>query len=145
VTSSGKIHKISVSENKGEKKKNVDSAFLVIDRGIEGDAHFGSQRQVSLLPLESFVKVKHELLNVQPGDFAENITTTGIDFSQVQIGDTISIGNDIKLIITQIGKKCHNGCQIKKLVGDCIMPREGIFVRVIAGGEISIGDTVALQ
>ncbi|MFH1701269.1 MAG: MOSC domain-containing protein [Candidatus Zixiibacteriota bacterium] len=145
MTSSGKIHRISISKNKGEKKKNVDSVNLVIDRGIEGDAHFGSQRQVSLLPLESFIKVKHELLNVQPGDFAENITTTGIDLSRIQIGDTIIIGENVKLTIMQIGKKCHNGCQIKKLVGDCIMPREGVFVRVVKGGKISVGDTIALQ
>lgn len=145
MTSSGKIHKISISKNKGEKKKNVDSARLVIDRGIEGDAHFGSQRQVSLLPLESFVKVKHELLNVQPGDFAENITTTGIDLSQIKIGDTITLGENVKLKIMQIGKKCHNGCQIKKLVGDCIMPREGVFVDVIEGGKISVGDKVVLE
>ncbi|MEE9443318.1 MAG: MOSC domain-containing protein [candidate division Zixibacteria bacterium] len=145
MTSAGKIHRISISKNKGGKKKNVESAHLIMDKGMEGDAHFGSKRQVSLLPLESFVKVKHELLNVQPGDFAENITTAGIDLSRVQIGDTVTIGKGIKLIITQIGKKCHNGCQIKKLVGDCIMPREGVFARVVESGEISVGDTVALE
>jgi MOSC domain-containing protein YiiM len=115
---------------------------MLEDFGIEGDAHAGSQRQVSLLPFESFDKVKNDVLEIYPGDFAENLTITGFDFESAKIGKRISIGNEIILEITDIGKECHNDCPIKMAVGDCIMPREGVFARVIKGGNIKIGDSI---
>lgn len=139
----GRIHKISISENKGEKKYNIDRAELVDDHGILGDAHAGSGRQVSLLPLESFSKVKNEIVDINPGDFAENITTSGLDLSAAVIGRRLKIGRKARLEVTQIGKTCHHGCYIREIVGDCIMPREGIFARVVKGGPIETGDTIA--
>ena len=145
MNSHGRIHRISISEEKGDKKYNVDTAVLVTDYGIEGDAHAGSQRQVSLLPFESFDKVRGAIEDIKPGDFAENITTVGLDFSNVTIGSSLRIGDSIKLEITQIGKECHHGCYIRELVGDCIMPREGVFARVIQGGTFRIGDTICWE
>ena len=139
----GRIHKISISESKGEKKRNIDRAELVDDYGIRGDAHAGSGRQVSLLPLESFSKVQNDVVDINPGDFAENITTSGLDLSTATIGRHLMIGREARLEITQIGKKCHHGCYIREIVGDCIMPREGIFARVIKGGPIETGDSIA--
>ncbi len=139
----GRIHKISISENKGEKKQNIDRVELVDDYGIVGDAHAGSGRQVSLLPFESFSKVQNDVVDINPGDFAENITTTGLDLSAATIGRHLMIGREAQLEITQIGKKCHHGCYIREIVGDCIMPREGIFARVIKSGPIETGDTIA--
>lgn len=141
----GRIHKISISENKGEKKRNIDRAELVDDYGILGDAHAhaGSGRQVSLLPFESFSKVQNDIVDINPGDFAENITTSGLDLSTAVIGRRLKIGRTARLEISQIGKKCHHGCYIREIVGDCIMPREGIFARVIKGGPIETGDRIA--
>jgi len=145
VSTSGQIFKISISKEKGEQKHNVDSAFLVEDKGIKGDAHAGSERQVSLLPFESFDKMINDVMIIHPGDFAENLTITGLDFSTTKVGDVIKIGNNIILEVTQIGKECHNGCRIREVVGDCIMPREGIFARVVKGGPIKSGDPIRWQ
>ncbi len=142
MNSNGTILKISVSEVKGDKKTNVEKAELRTQYGIVGDAHAGSGRQVSLLPIESFDVVREKLKTIAPGDFAENITTEGLDFSQVTIGARLLIGESTELEVTQIGKKCHHGCYIREIVGDCIMPREGIFASVIKGGEIRPGDTI---
>lgn len=142
MTSSGQILRISVSSDKGTKKQNVERACLVDDFGLEGDAHAGSDRQVSLLPYESFARVQNDLIDIKPGDFAENITTVGLDYSQVRIGKSLRIGDSIRLIITQIGKECHRGCYIREIVGDCIMPREGVFARVGQGGTVGIGDSI---
>jgi MOSC domain-containing protein YiiM len=142
VNSSGRIHKISFSSEKGVKKNNIEHAILQKDFGILGDAHAGSQRQVSLLPFESFDKVKNDIVEIKPGDFAENITTTGLKFDSVAIGQTLAIGCEIKLEITQIGKECHHGCYIREIVGDCIMPREGIFAKVVRGGAMKVGDKI---
>lgn len=142
MNSSGRIYKISIALEKGLKKTNINAVELKEDFGIVGDAHAGSPRQVSLLPFESFDKVKNSVIDINPGDFAENITTTGIDFSDVSIGKKMKLGDSIELEITQIGKKCHHGCYISQAVGDCIMPREGIFARVIKGGRISEGDVI---
>lgn len=144
MSTSAKIHSISVSEKKGTKKRNIASARLVVDHGIDGDAHAGSGRQVSLLPLESFAKLDGTLVQLYPGVFAENLTTTGLDFTGVEIGRRLRVGKTAELEITQIGKKCHHGCYIRELVGDCIMPREGIFARVLKGGEIQVGDSLVL-
>jgi MOSC domain-containing protein YiiM len=142
---SGEIYRISVSEKKGEKKENVDSAVLAEDFGIVGDAHAGSERQVSLLPFEAFGEVRGQLPQIEPGDFAENITTCGLDLSTVKVGDQLRIGTSVKLVITQIGKKCHHGCYIREVVGDCIMPRMGLFARIADGGTVRVGDSIRLE
>ncbi|HEX7344187.1 MAG TPA: MOSC domain-containing protein, partial [bacterium] len=116
-----------------------------VKRGIIGDAHGTTVRQVSLLPIESFVKVAHPDLHVQPGDFAENITTQGLDFQQIQVGTRLKIGASARLEVIQIGKECHRGCVIRQTVGDCIMPREGIFAKVLAGGEAALGDEIEIE
>lgn len=142
MSSKGKIHKISISTHKGDKKSNIVRAVLKKQHGIVGDAHAGSARQVSLLPFESFDKIREKLNTIAPGDFAENITTVGLDFSQVRVGARLKIGSQAELEITQIGKECHHGCYIREAVGDCIMPREGIFAAVIKEGDISTGDEI---
>ena len=142
MAESAKIFKLSISSKKGEKKKNVPQVKLIESGGIEGDAHFGSVRQISLLPFESFSKLVNDTLEINPGDFAENITTIGLDFSRIVVGSGIALGNSVILKVTQIGKECHNGCVIKRTVGDCIMPREGVFADVITGGVLCEGDPV---
>jgi MOSC domain-containing protein YiiM len=142
VTTAGRIHSISVSQEKGDKKRNVGEARLVKDYGIDGDAHAGSERQVSLLPLESFSKLDDQLVVLKPGVFAENITTTGLDFADVAVGCRLTMGDEIELVVTQIGKECHHGCYIRETVGDCIMPREGVFARVVKGGVVCVGDAI---
>jgi MOSC domain-containing protein YiiM len=139
---SGEIYSISASAETGSKKENVESARLAEDFGIVGDAHAGSERQVSLLPFEAFAEVRQQLPQIKPGDFAENITTRGLDMSSASVGDRLRIGASVKLVITQIGKECHNGCYIREVVGDCIMPRLGLFARVAEGGTIRVGDTI---
>lgn len=142
MISTGQIHKISISIRKGDKKQNISHAVLIEQHGIEGDAHAGSARQVSLLPFESFDKIREKLATIAPGDFAENITTVGLDFSGAKIGARLRIGDRVELEITQIGKTCHLGCYIREVVGDCIMPREGIFASVIREGDIATGDQI---
>lgn len=137
-----KIYKISVSEKKGVRKTNVDKAYFENDFGIKGDAHAGKwHRQVSLLALESVNKMVEKGLDVKSGDFAENVTTEGLDLLSLPIGSEIKIGN-VSLIISQIGKICHHRCAIYHLAGDCVMPREGIFGVVRGSGELSVGDEI---
>lgn len=143
MISQGQIHKISISSEKGMKKENLPTVELKEQHGIIGDAHAGSTRQVSLLPFESFDKIREKIDQIKPGDFAENITTIGLDFSKVAIGARLRIGLTTELEITQIGKECHHGCYIREIVGDCIMPREGIFASVITGGRINAGDKIS--
>jgi MOSC domain-containing protein YiiM len=138
----GRVAAISVSREKGCAKHNVEEAFLKTEWGIEGDAHAGDwHRQVSLLAQESVDKMRAKGLDVAPGAFGENITTSNIDVPGLKEGDRVFIG-DAELQITQIGKECHNPCDIYYRVGDCVMPREGIFGRVIQGGRIRVGDTI---
>lgn len=138
----GTVTAISISRRKGIPKTNVPSAMLVPDHGLEGDAHAGNwHRQVSLLAIESIEKMRAKGLNVRPGAFAENITTEFIDIPHLHVGDRLRIA-DAELEITQIGKECHSRCAIFKAAGDCVMPREGIFGRVITGGLIRPGDPV---
>lgn len=141
----GKIVAISISEKKGVKKKNVAQAIVKKNYGIVGDAHAGSQRQVSLLADESIEKIKAKGLGVAPGDFAENITTTGIVLSTLSIGTILSLGKSVVLEITQIGKVCHDRCYIYHSVGDCVMPKEGIFAKVVKGGTIKVCDEVSVN
>lgn len=139
----GKIIAISVSDKKGVRKNNVDSAELKDDFGIVGDAHAGTKnRQVSLLAIESIQKMQAKGLKVKPGDFAENITTEGVDLLGLKLGDKLRIGIDALLEVTQIGKECHTRCNIYYQAGDCVMPKEGIFVKVLKGAEIKVGDRI---
>lgn len=132
-----KVISINISEKKGLKKKPIKKALLVEDYGIEGDAHTGKwHRQVSLLAREDIEYMKQMGADVDNGDFAENITTEGIELDKLPIGTELKI-DDTVLEVTQIGKECHSRCEIFKQVGDCIMPKKGIFARVIKGGEIT--------
>ena len=142
-TQTGKILAISISDKKGARKNNVDSATLKEDFGIVGDAHAGTKnRQVSLLAQESIAKMKAKGLKVKAGDFAENITTEGLDLLSLKIGDRLKINEEIILELSQIGKVCHTRCSIYYQAGDCVMPKEGIFAKVIKGGEIKVGDDI---
>ncbi|HBS58898.1 MAG TPA: MOSC domain-containing protein [Firmicutes bacterium] len=138
----GKIIAVCTSDKKGEKKVNVGKGELVVNFGLAGDVHGGDwHRQVSLLAMESIDKMRGHGLEVNPGDFAENITTEGLVLHTLPIGTRMKIG-DILLEVTQIGKECHSKCNIYHTVGDCVMPREGIFVKVLKGGPVAAGDTI---
>ena len=141
---SGKIVSINVSEEKGVRKRPVEEVMLRTEYGIEGDAHASSDwhRQVSLLALESIKKMQDLGLDVKPGDFAENITTEGIDLLSLPVGTHVTIGTSIEAEVSQIGKECHTRCAIYYQAGDCVMPKEGIFVRILKGGKVKIGDTI---
>ena len=139
----GKVVSVNLSEKKGTPKKQIDVGVLIKDFGLEGDAHAGKwHRQVSLLGVESIEKAKrgptHGLCH---GVFAENITTEGIMLYTLPVGTQLAIG-DCLLEISQIGKECHEGCAISKLVGQCVMPREGVFARVLRGGTVQAGDSI---
>lgn len=136
----GIVIAISISEKKGTKKRNVESVELREDFGIIGDGHAGSMRQVSLLAQESIDKMKAKGLKVKPGDFAENITTEGMDLLKLKVGARLKAGRGAILEITQIGKVCHTRCSIYYQAGDCVMPKEGIFARVLKGGIIKPQD-----
>lgn len=134
---------ISASKDKGTRKTNVPEAILRREHGLEGDAHAGDwHRQVSLLAVESIRRMQEKGLSVGPGDFAENITTEGIDLVGLPIGTRLMIGQAVLLEVTQIGKVCHSRCAIYYQAGDCVMPREGIFARVLEGGRVVAGDPV---
>lgn len=139
-----RIYKLSISSHTGEKKENVPSVKVVIGKGIEGDAHFGSGRPISLLPYESFSKLDAAQFQIDPGDFAENITTMDLDFSRLAVGSRIALGNSVILEVIQIGKECHDDCIIKQVVGDCIMPREGVFANPLASGLLNEGDPIKI-
>ncbi|WP_227764750.1 MOSC domain-containing protein [Zhaonella formicivorans] len=139
----GKIIAVCTSEKKGMRKKNVGSAELKVNHGIVGDAHAGDwHRQVSLLAMESIEKMRQKGLNVGPGDFAENLTTEGIDLVSLPVGTILQIGPEAIAEVTQIGKECHTRCAIYYQAGDCVMPKEGIFVAIVKGGTVSVGDTI---
>lgn len=142
----GKVLAVNISEKRGEKKHDVHEALLKANYGIDIDAHAGDwHRQVSLLSLSSFNKMRVLGADVNYGDFAENITVEGIDVSTLPMGSKIKIGEAL-LELTQIGKECHNkGCAIKKQVGTCVMPLEGVFTRVLEGGLVKVGDKVEIK
>jgi cyclic pyranopterin phosphate synthase len=143
ATIKGRIKAISVSKKRGTQKTNVPRAELKAGFGIIGDAHSGNwHRQVSLLGLESIDKMIAKGAKVAPGNFAENITTEGIDLCALEIGSKLRLGTDVELEITQSGKKCHRRCEIFEQIGDCIMPREGIFARVVKTGSINVDDLI---
>lgn len=140
-----KILGINLSEVKVGVKTPIEKGFLKVDFGLEGDAHGGDwHRQVSLLGIESVDKIREKaIIELTPGIFAENITTEGIILYELPVGTRLSIGQSI-LEITQIGKECHKGCTVMKTAGDCVMPREGIFAKVIKDGWIKPGDEIKI-
>ena len=145
----GKIFSINFSFAKGVPKERAQKALLVKDHGIEGDAHAGTPvRQVSLLDMESVrlqiadAEAKKATVRIRPGIYAENITTEGIALAALKLGDKLRVGRTAVLQISKIGKECHSRCAIYHQVGDCIMPRKGIFAEVLEGGEIAVGDTI---
>lgn len=144
MSKSGKIIAVCTSPQKQTKKNNVKIGILKENKGLIGDAHSSMEnhRQVSLLALESIHKMRDMGLDINPGDFAENLTTSGIELTSIPIGTHIQVGEDVILIVSQIGKECHNRCTIYHQAGDCIMPREGIFARVLKGGEIKVADEI---
>ncbi len=135
-----RVVSINISAKKGVKKTPVPSAKLVAGTGIDGDAHAGGgKRQVSLLAVEDIEKT-----GLAAGDYAENITAEGVDFSELRLGTRIKIGAEVMLEISRFGKECHTRCAVYNDVGDCIMPKKGVFAEVIRGGSISFGDDIVL-
>ncbi len=142
MTSEGRVVAVCVSDRKGVPKHDVGSGALRDDWGLEGDAHAGPwHRQVSLLAMESIEKMRAKGLKVNQGSFAENITTQGLELHSLPVGTRMQLGGSL-VEVTQIGKECHTRCAIYRLAGDCVMPREGIFVRVLRSGEVAVGDAV---
>jgi MOSC domain-containing protein YiiM len=150
-TTKGRIKAISVSKQKGTPKTNVPEADLKTDFGIVGDAHAGNgHRQVSLLAVESLDKLAIRLagklrekgVKTSPGDFAENIMTEGLDVRALKVGSKLRLGGRAELEITQLGKRCHRRCSIFSRLGDCVMPRDGVFARVTGPGRIKVGDVI---
>lgn len=138
-----KIVSIAVSRKKGSIKKCVDHAQLIENHGIKNDAHAGNwHRQISFLAAESIRSAETKDLKLNFGDFAENIATTGIDWKSVPVGLQFQLGKEAVIEITQIGKQCHKKCAVFYRTGDCIMPKEGVFARILKGGSISVGDSI---
>jgi len=139
----GKVVSVNISPEKGTRKTNVIQSCLLPEFGLKEDAHAGKwHRQVSLLAMESISKMVRLGLKVGPGDFAENITTQGLDLLKLPVGTKFRIGGISLLEVTQIGKVCHTRCAIYYQAGDCVMPKEGIFAKVLEGGEIRVGDEI---
>lgn len=142
----GRLEAICISSEKGTVKSVVPAARLEAGHGIVGDAHAGAwHRQVSLLAGESIDRMRALMPEIDDGAFAENLVVRGVELRTAAIGDRFRVGAEVVLEITQIGKECHHGCAIREKTGDCIMPREGIFCRVIAGGGLRPGDEVELH
>jgi MOSC domain-containing protein YiiM len=146
----GKIISINISEKKGEQKKPVNEVHVIENYGMKGDAHASSKwhRQISLLGIESIKKMQSLGLDVSPGSFAENITTEGIDLLSLPVGTRLKLGRGFSSVIgevSQIGKVCHERCDIYKQAGDCVMPKEGIFIRILKGGKIKVGDPIEVS
>lgn len=141
----GKIMAVNISEKKGTQKKNVHRAKLIKEFGIENDAHAGKwHRQVSLLSYEKIEEFKAKGAPIDDGAFGENLIVSGYDLKNLPVGTRFRCG-EVLLEVTQIGKQCHSGCEIFKIMGDCIMPREGIFTRVLHGGIIEEGDEIHIE
>lgn len=140
----GKIMAVCISEKRGTQKKNIEKVRLIENFGLEGDAHGGNwHRQVSLLSYEKVRVFEEKGISVEDGAFGENLLVEGFDFKTLPVGTRFRCG-DVLLEMTQIGKECHSHCEIYQAVGDCIMPREGVFARVLHGGEIQIGDEMEI-
>jgi MOSC domain-containing protein YiiM len=140
----GKIVAVCTSREKGTTKEPIPEGEVKEEFGLVGDAHADccTHRQVSVLAVESIDKMRNLGVELNPGDFAENLTIEGLDLASLAPGTAIRVGDHIDLEVTQIGKECHSGCAIQKLVGKCIMPKEGIFARVVRGGMVRPGDPV---
>lgn len=139
----GKVLAVCRSEEKGTVKIEIPEGNLVKGYGLEGDAHGGDwHRQVSLLGVESIDKMRGHGLDLKNGDFAENITTEGLKLYELPVGTLLKVGSEALLEVTQIGKECHHGCEIFQKVGACVMPKEGIFTRVIEPGKVKAGDEI---
>ena len=140
----GKIMAVCISEKRGTQKKNIDKVCLIENFGLEGDAHGGNwHRQVSLLSYEKVRAFEEKGISVEDGAFGENLLVEGFDFKTLPVGTRFRCGEAL-LEMTQIGKECHSHCEIYQAVGDCIMPREGVFARVLHGGVIQIGDELEI-
>ena len=140
----GKIMAVCISEKRGTQKKNIEKVRLIENFGLEGDAHGGNwHRQVSLLSYEKVRAFEEKGISVEDGAFGENLLVEGFDFKTLPVGTRFSCG-EVLLEMTQIGKECHSHCEIYQAVGDCIMPREGVFARVLHGGMIQIGDELEI-
>ncbi|WP_462426594.1 MOSC domain-containing protein [Anaerotignum lactatifermentans] len=140
----GKIMAVCISEKRGTQKKNIEKVRLIENFGLEGDAHGGNwHRQVSLLSYEKVRVFEEKGISVEDGAFGENLLVEGFDFKTLPVGTRFRCG-DVLLEMTQIGKECHSHCEIYQAVGDCIMPREGVFARVLHGGMIQIGDEMEI-
>ena len=138
----GKVVAVCTSAQKGQRKVDVGTAMLIAGQGMEGDSHAGfAHRQISLLAVESIEKMKQKCGDLVPGDFAENLTVEGLNLPALPVGTVLHIGDTV-LKVSQIGKECHHGCEVMKAVGDCVMPREGIFATVEQGGKITRGDRI---
>ena len=143
--SGSKIVAVCASKSKGERKVDITHGELRKGFGLAGDAHGGDgHRQVSLLAMESIDKMRVAGLDVGPGDFAENLTTTGVELYSLPIGTRVAVGDSALLEITQIGKECHDRCAIYHQAGDCVMPREGVFAVVLEDGPVHVGDNVQI-
>jgi len=142
ATTSGRIKAISISKQKGVPKTNVPEADLQAGLGIVGDVHAdGGSRQVSLLAAEEIEGLGEKGASIAPGEFAENITTQGLDLRMLRVGNRLRLGV-AELVVTQLGKRCHGRCAIYAKLGDCIMPRQGVFARVTASGRVRVGDII---
>jgi len=138
----GRIVAVCLSEKTGMVKTPVSAGTLVADFGLEGDAHAGTpKRQVSLLCMQSIAKMRGKGMDLAPGDFAENLTVEECGPDVLVLGATLQLQRGPVLEVTQIGKECHAGCAIREQIGDCVMPREGVFARVVIGGEVRPGDS----
>lgn len=136
----GKVMAVCSSSEKGTQKQNIEQGFFRVNHGLEGDAHAGNwHRQVSLLSFDQISDFRSRGADVPLGAFGENLVVEGIDFKTLPIGTRL-VCNEVELEVTQIGKECHSHCEIFKIVGECIMPREGIFAKVLQAGEIAVGD-----
>ena len=139
------VVEVSISREKGTRKENIPEGVLIENHGFKDDAHAGDwHRQVSLLAMESIEKIRAKGLDVGPGDFAENITTRGIDLVNLPIGTRLQVGEEVLMEVTQIGKECHTRCAIYYQAGDCVMPREGIFTKVLKGGRVKKSDPIVV-
>ena len=140
----GKVVAVCTSEKKGTQKANIVTAEFIEDHGISNDAHAGNwHRQVSLLSKNKIEEFRAKGIDIPYGAFGENLVVEDIDFANLPIGTRFKC-NEVVLELTQIGKKCHNECEIFKIVGDCIMPREGVFAKVLHGGVITVGDNLII-
>jgi MOSC domain-containing protein YiiM len=142
-----RIIAVCKSEKKGTRKEPIAEGYIQPDYGLAGDAHADctTHRQVSLLAMESINKMRRLGYEVGPGDFAENLTTEDLELISLPVGTELCVGNEVILEISQIGKECHTGCAIFRQVGKCVMPKEGVFAKVIRGGTVRVGDEIKVK